>query len=126
MTTADNTSGVAREPAPPLFLIDDDDWMNIYDSVDSMLDDLEWPWVGEIAHVFDSAGRQLKLSVDNESIRIDSIGSIALSQAEKAIDRFFEKWTHDISPSRSSSSDRYFAAVHESYVAARFRRKRRR
>jgi hypothetical protein len=120
-------SPAAFEPTPPLVIVDDDDWIDVYDSVQSMIDHLEYQSVDdEVAYVLDSRGRALELAVDSERIYVRRTGvPIDLTRFQESVESFLDRWTEDSAPARSSDAETYVDAVLDTYRHARFRSRRR-
>jgi hypothetical protein len=79
-----NASPVASEPTPPLVMVDDDDWIDVSDSVQSMIDHLEYQSVDdEVAYVLDSRGRAFEL-VSTTDLRQTNRRLLSIGHASKA------------------------------------------
>jgi hypothetical protein len=74
---------VASEPTPPLVMVDDEDWIDVSDSVQSMTDHLEYQSVDdEVAYVL-GRGRAFEL-VSTTDLRQKNRRLLSIGHASKA------------------------------------------
>ncbi|WP_133800923.1 hypothetical protein [Kribbella caucasensis] len=120
-------SGTERHDAePPLLLFDDDDWLDVYDSVSRMLDHLEYPAIDEVVFVADANGRAVHLSVAGEEVVIEGVAaSPQLNELRERVETFFDRWTDGAPPKRSDDPREYVQSVVSRYSAVPMRSKKR-
>jgi hypothetical protein len=112
-------------PQPPILLFDDDDWLEVYGSVDRMLEQLEYPSIDEVRLVVDGNGRRLGLGVSGEDVVVEGTTDAGLSELIEYTQRFFADWTDDEPPGSTDDAASYVAAVATMYPSLRTRSKKR-
>lgn len=113
-------------PRPPILMFDDDDWLEVYNSVDRMLSDLEYPAIDEVTLVVDSSGRQLRLGVSDEDVVVSEIVDADLAQLRECTNRFFARWTNDHSPAPAADPALQVSSVVAAYARVSISNKKRR
>ena len=104
------------EPEPPFLLFDDDDWLEVYDVLGRMLDDLEYPSIDEVLLVSDSNGHPLHLAArDGEVVVGGCATSAAIGELRERVETFFTRWTDSEPPEPSDDPGEYVQSVVASY-----------
>lgn len=112
---------------PPILLFDDDDWLDIFDRADSMLEHIEYPAIDEVRFVADSVGQVARLGVGNEDVIIERVmppDAVATKELRDRVATFFRSWTQNEPPAPIEDTRLYVAEVVASYSAAEIRRKK--
>jgi hypothetical protein len=113
------------QPSPPFVLIDDDGWLDVYETFDDLVQSLEWPYLDEIAWLVDSEGRTLILTANSDNITLTDLqATLDLSGLRAAVDRFFAEWTTTPPPLSAPSGPAYITNVVETLRTAAFRSRR--
>jgi hypothetical protein len=113
--------------AQPLIVFDDDHWMSLYDSVESLQDHLEFPFVDEVAAALDGNAVPLRIFAVGEEVRIEAENTRPeLERLQALVDEFFSMWTDEPPPEHRSSASAYVEELASRYRAAKFRRRKRR
>jgi hypothetical protein len=112
----------------PLIVIDDDQWMYLYSSLDQLTKDFEPTFLDDITAAFDGLARPLRLVLGEtgEGLRVELGKSESLlAQLQDHVDEFFTSWTRDDAPERLTDPREYTQSVTQAYGRKRERHKKR-
>ncbi|HWG99186.1 MAG TPA: hypothetical protein VNV66_07650 [Pilimelia sp.] len=112
---------------PPLITFDDDQYMYVYESVESLSMSVEWPFVDEVVGAYDARGFPLRLDVVNEVVTVGiGVASILDHHRMRALaDQFFRLWTYTAAPDPTLATDKYIQELLRRYRVAKIRRRKR-
>lgn len=115
-----------RALVPPVFLFDDDDWLTVYDSVEAAQDGVEWAFADEVRAAFDSRGRSLSVSCQDDTVKLTLEELSSPQELQEAVARFYASWMSVPPPPMSRDWEVYLGKVLASYRGSSPRRRRRR
>ncbi|MFJ9357877.1 hypothetical protein [Streptomyces mirabilis] len=111
----------------PIIVMDDDQWMYVYASLDQLMQDAEPSFLDDVTAAFDGRARALQLSLDEsgEEIRIEVKSSDPqLERLQSCVEEFFAAWTHGAPPERLNEPRQYTQSVLSTYALRRDRRRK--
>jgi hypothetical protein len=111
----------------PLILLDDDQYLAVYESVAAFTSHWEFPYVDEIVALFDANAMALRATTVDEEIFVELGGGASdLGRLYAVVDEFFHLWTDEPPPEHLPTAAAYAQLVAERYATARVRRRKRR
>jgi hypothetical protein len=114
------------DPEPPFLFVDNGNWINVYDSVEDLVEDQESAFLDEVALLLDSRARPMNLVAHDDAIRLEmSDSETDLARLQDSVDQFFHQWTDTPPPRHHLSSNEYLSEVFARYRSASFRGKKR-
>lgn len=111
----------------PVIVVDDDQWMYVYSSMDQLVQDAEPAFLDDVTAAFDGRARALKLTLDEsgEELGIEAESSASqLEQLQSCVEEFFAVWTHNAPPQRLNDPQQYTQSVASAYALRRDRRRK--
>ncbi|MFE2219739.1 hypothetical protein ACFW93_48585 [Streptomyces canus] len=112
----------------PIIVVDDDQWMYVYSSLDQLVQDMEPTFLDDITATFDGLARCLSIALDetanNVFVELQS-PEPQLSRLQVHVDEFFTLWTEDDPVERLTDPREYTKSVSQAYERKRERRKKR-
>lgn len=115
-------------PIAPLFILDDDDWLDIYDNERKLLDGVEGTYIDEVVAAFDAEARPLKIGVRADTTEVEGVYILSadpdLHTMYSAVESFFLAWTESEPPARTELVNGYIGKLLTEYNMAKVRPRR--